>query len=89
MKLVIPSYTRRMKTAISVPDATFARVDTAAAKLGMSRSEFFSRAAERWLRDLEGADVTRAIDEALVGAEIDTAFTDEAARRLWRAPDLG
>ncbi|UUY01824.1 type II toxin-antitoxin system HicB family antitoxin [Svornostia abyssi] len=74
-----------MKTAISVPDATFRRVDAAAKKFGMSRSEFYARAAERWLHELEGEDVTRAINEALSGVDVDTRFTDEAARRLFRA----
>jgi mRNA interferase MazF len=41
-----------VKTAISVPDETFARVDEAAARLGVSRSEFYARAAERWLVEL-------------------------------------
>lgn len=84
---VLPGYTRDMKTAISVPDATFARVDAAAKKLGMSRSEFYARAAERWLRELEGADVTRAIDEVLAGVDVDSRFVTEAARALWRASD--
>lgn len=76
-----------MKTAISVPDATFTRVDAAAKKLGMSRSEFYARAAERWLGKLEGEDVTRAIDGALAGVEVDARFANEAARALWRASD--
>lgn len=70
-----------MKTAISVPDVTFARVDDAARRLGISRSEFFARAAERWLADLEGADVTAAIDDALAAGQ-DTRFTDAAAAAL-------
>lgn len=76
-----------MKTAISVPDATFARVDAAAKRLGVSRSEFFSRAAERWLHEMESEGVTQAIDDAIVGAEADTEFADAAARALWRASD--
>jgi hypothetical protein len=70
-----------MKTAISVPDATFTRVEATAARLGVSRSEFFSRAAERWLSDLEDAETTAAIDAAL-GAEQDTAFAERAASDL-------
>lgn len=85
--VVVPGYTRGMKTAISVPDATFERVDAAAKKLGMSRSEFYARAAERWLRELEGADVTLAIDEALAGVAVDSRFVNETARALWRAAD--
>lgn len=62
---VIPRYTRPMKTAISVPDVTYARVDKKAAELGMSRSQFYSVAAERYLRDLESEGLTARIDEAL------------------------
>ncbi|MEA2243109.1 MAG: Ribbon-helix-helix protein copG family, partial [Solirubrobacteraceae bacterium] len=36
-----------MKIAISLPDDTFRRVDDAARRLGVSRSEFFARAAQR------------------------------------------
>jgi hypothetical protein len=71
-----------MKTAISVPDATFARVEAAAARLGVSRSEFFSRAADRWLDALEGADTTAAIDAALVDGQEPTEFVEHAARDL-------
>ena len=73
-----------MKTAISLPDATFARVEAAAKRLKLSRSEFFARAAERWLDDLEGERTTDAINQALAGIAPDTAFTDAAADRLAR-----
>lgn len=81
---VIPRYTFRMKTAISVPDQTFARVDDAAARLGVSRSEFYARAAERWLTELERESVTSRIDAVLTDAGDDgedDAFAAEAARR--------
>ena len=67
-----------MKTAISIPDATFARVETTAARLGVSRSEFFARAAERWLTDIEDTETTAAIDAVLEGDQ-DTAFVERAA----------
>src|SRR3954470_11229471 len=65
MTLVIPSYTNDMKTAISVPDAVFHRVEKKAAELGLNRSEFYSRAAELYLRQLEERDLTARIDEAI------------------------
>ena len=73
-----------MKTAISVPDQTFDRVNRAAAKLGVSRSEFFSSAAERWLRELEGQDITEAINRALEGEdqEEEVALARAAAHKL-------
>lgn len=87
-----------MKTAISVPDATFARVEVAASRLGVSRSEFFSRAAERWIAELADRETTEAID-AVIGGLVDGAgdapaapdadapFRTEAARRTFAAGD--
>lgn len=57
-----------MKTAISVPDPVFARVELHARRLGLSRSEFFARAAARWADELEGDDITTAINDALQAA---------------------
>lgn len=54
-----------MKTAISVPDETFKKATRRAHDLGMSRSEFFSRAAARYLDELDAESVTRQIDQAL------------------------
>lgn len=54
-----------MKTAISVPDQTFERASHRAADLGMSRSEFFARAAERYLDELDAESLTIQIDDAL------------------------
>lgn len=71
-----------MKTAISLPDDVFDRVERAAAKLGVSRSEFFARAAERWLDALDDERTTEAIDRAIAGLTDDTAFTDAAAAGL-------
>ncbi len=71
-----------MKTAISLPDDTFQRVEVAAARLGVSRSEFFARAAERWLHDLDDDQTTEAINRAIDGLAPDTAFTDAAATLL-------
>jgi metal-responsive CopG/Arc/MetJ family transcriptional regulator len=54
-----------MKTAISLPDDTFDRASRRAAELGMSRSEFFARAAQRYLDELDAESTTRQIDLAL------------------------
>ncbi len=71
-----------MKTAISVPEDTFHGVDAAARRMGISRSEFFSRAAERWLDALEDEGTTEAINRAIKGLPPDHAFTDAAAAAL-------
>ena len=54
-----------MKTAISVPDDTFERATAQAAALGISRSEFFTRAARRYLDELAARSLTAQVDEAL------------------------
>lgn len=71
-----------MKTAISLPDEIFGRVEEAAKRLGVSRSEFFARAAERWLDDLQNDGTTDAINRAIDGVASDQAFTDAAAAAL-------
>jgi len=63
-----------MKTAISLPDATFERATRKSKELGISRSEFFARAAEVYLDKLASHSLTGEIDEAL-----ETAGTDESS----------
>lgn len=62
-----------MKTAISIPDDTFDRASRRARELGLSRSEFFTRAAARYLDDLDAETLTQQIDLAV------TALVDEDA----------
>jgi metal-responsive CopG/Arc/MetJ family transcriptional regulator len=71
-----------VKTAISVPDETFQRVEQAAKRLGVSRSEFYARAAQTWLDALEDQDTTDAINHAIEGLPDDAAFADAAAAAL-------
>ncbi|MGC5167306.1 CopG family transcriptional regulator [Luteimicrobium sp. DT211] len=54
-----------MKTAISLPDRASERFDHLAKKHGMTRSEFYRRAAERYADELDGADLTAQIDDAI------------------------
>ena len=70
-RLVIPGYTEAMKTAISLPDDTFEQATKQAAELGISRSEFFARAARRYLDELAARSLTEQIDEALEAARPD------------------
>lgn len=80
---VIPSYTRRVKTAISVPDEVFARVERVAALHGMNRSQFYATAASRYADELESSDVTAAIDAVVdeVNADESTWFAVNAGAR--------
>lgn len=74
-----------MKTAISLSDETFERVEAAARRLGVSRSEFFATAAERWLDELDDDGTTEAINRALEGEDQteDLAFLSAAAAALF------
>ncbi len=54
-----------MKTAISLPDHTAERFDHIAQKHGMTRSEFYRRAAERYAEELADADLTAQINDAI------------------------
>jgi antitoxin MazE6 len=76
-----------VKTAISVPNDIFENATRAAAALGMSRSEFFARAAERYLRQIEAESLTCHIDAALAWAGEDdsaSAVVVAGRRRLAR-----
>ena len=87
---VILGYTRVMKTAISVPDETFTHAEERAAALGISRSEFFARAAECYLAHLDEESLTGPIDTAieLVGAdESNKPAVAAGHRHLARAED--
>lgn len=50
----------------------------------MSRSEFFARAADRYLNELDAVSVTKQIDEALAGIDNDESSVAaiEAGRRV-------
>ena len=87
--LVIPGYTRYMKTAISVPDEIFNQVGSRAAELGISRSEFFARAARKYLDELADSSLTGQIDAALMAAADDDSGRAAAAagRAFLRADD--
>lgn len=78
-----------MKTAISVPDETFDRATRQAAALGISRSEFFSRAARRYLDELTSRSVTEQVNQALEAAGDDDsgAVAARAGRRHLAARD--
>ncbi len=82
-----------MKTAISVPDDLFERVEQRLAELGMSRSEFYSTAARAYLDMLELQSLTSEIDAALALIRTDPGaavtmdrehaeWTEFASRRL-------
>ena len=70
-----------MKTAISVPDEIFEQASGQAAELGISRSEFFARAARKYLDELADQSLTSQIDQALETTDDDSSAAAAAAGR--------
>ena len=85
--VVIPGYTRDVKTAISLPDELFQRATKRAQELGISRSEFFADAARQYLETLDRTSLTEQINAALLLAgdedPEEVEFRREAARRVF------
>lgn len=78
-----------MKTAISVPDKTFHRATERAVALGMSRSEFFTRAAQRYLDSLDAQSLTAQVNAALTAAPDDESTAAAVAAGRRRLTDEG
>lgn len=79
-----------MKTAISIPDHTFQQAESAAQQLGISRSEFFTRAAELLIRNSKSESVTARLNASLErSAESDSDFATSAGRRALTGTGAG
>jgi len=78
-----------MKTAISLPDDTFDQATRRAGELGISRSEFFARAARRYLDELDSHSLTEQVNEALrvAGADDSGPAAAAAGRRRLASED--
>lgn len=75
-----------MKTAISLPDDTYEQATRQAEALGISRSEFFARAARSYLDQLASRSLTQQINEALrTAADDDSNAAAAAAGRSYLA----
>jgi hypothetical protein len=85
LAVVIPGYTGGVKTAISLPDDTYEQATRQAAELGISRSEFFARAARSYLDQLAAQSLTQQINEALQNAGDDSNAAAAAAGRRYLA----
>lgn len=72
-----------MKTAVSIPDEVFEKVERFARRTKRSRSEIFSSALREYMARHSPDEVTAAIDQALekVGEQKDE-FVVAAARRV-------
>lgn len=69
-----------MKTAISIPDDVFRRAEVLAKRLGMSRSELFTRAAVEFLKANPAIDVKASYDAAFSEPETDRALASQRRR---------
>ncbi|MFF5209816.1 hypothetical protein [Streptosporangium sp. NPDC000396] len=71
-----------MKTAISVPDEIYSRAERCAATLGVSRSEFYTTAAQRYMNHLESQNLVDQINTAVeLAADDDSAEVAVSAGR--------
>ena len=72
-----------MKTAVSIPDEVFAKVERLARRAGRSRSEVFSAALAEYVARHAPDEVTEAMDRVMadVGNQIDP-FVSAAGRQV-------
>ncbi len=73
-----------MKTAISIPTPIFREAESAARRLGVSRSEFFTRAAERLVASMRDEAITASYNAAFGTKEstADRTFRRRATRKV-------
>ncbi len=75
------SYTSSMKTAVSIPNPVFRSAQALADRLGMSRSELYSRALEAYIEDHKRDRVTEALNELY--AEESSRLDEVLAQMQW------
>lgn len=76
-------YTNGMKTAVSIPDDVFEKVERLARGAGRSRSEVFSEALREYLARHAPDEVTEAMDRVCAAVEREPdAFLTTAGRRV-------
>lgn len=56
-----------MKTAISIPDPIFKSAEQTAKRLGLSRSQLFTRAVTAFVEEHSPQEITRALDRVYAG----------------------
>jgi predicted transcriptional regulator len=81
-------YTLGMKTAVSVPDELFDRVDRLAQRTRRSRSEVYSAALREYVARHDTDEITEALDRlAVEGQSSADRFVTEAARQRLETSD--
>ena len=85
------SYTKDMKTAISIPDPLFNSVELMAHKLNVSRSEFFANAAKAYIDNVKKQSSTYKLNkiysatgkESHISKEISTMQASSVPGEEW------
>lgn len=72
-----------MKTAVSIPDEVFEKVERLARRAGRSRSEVFSAALAEYVARHAPDEVTEAMDRVMADVEDEVdAFVSAAGRQV-------
>lgn len=72
-----------MKTAISLPDPLFKRIDWLAKWFGISRSELIARALDDYLARHEGDAVTESLNRIYDGEDAGLPADARRAQQRW------
>lgn len=82
------SYTRGMKTAVSIPDEVFEQADQLARRMKTSRSALYALALSEYIARHDTDRVTELMDEVLEEAgAADATFAAAAAHRILQETD--
>ena len=71
-----------MKTAISIRDDVFESAERVARRLGVSRSELYTRAVREYLSRLPGEQVTERLNAVYEGADESASSLDDTLAAL-------
>lgn len=86
--MVIPSYTRGVKTAVSIPDPLFEAADRLARQRRISRSALYAEALELLLANhRDASSITAQLDEVYADADYDAdPFLERANEAIFEEP---
>lgn len=86
--MVIPSYTRGVKTAVSIPDPLFEAADRLARQRRISRSALYAEALELLLSNhRDASSITARLDEVYADLDPDAdPFLERANEAIFEEP---
>jgi metal-responsive CopG/Arc/MetJ family transcriptional regulator len=75
-----------MKTAVSIPDPVFDLAERISKRLGISRSKFYTKAIQAYIKKQRRKSVKEALDEvySTESSEVDPMLTDIQNRSVRR-----